>query len=260
MNSVTKFFEKLGEYVRMVAEVLWISVRQPPKWQLIREELFDMGVLSLPVVAVTGLSTGMVLAAQAFFQLSDKGLTGTTGLMVCKSMLVELGPILTAFMITGRVGAAICAELGSMKVTEQIDALSSMAVDPLRYLVAPRFIAMIIMVPILTIFSCAMGVLGGFLVAVDLYGMTPGDFFGPIPIYINWFDIFSGLSKSFVFGFLIVSISSFAGMLTRGGAAGVGSSTTRSVVICYSAILIANFLLTIALNAAYWMIVNDRKF
>lgn len=259
MKSVFNFLERLGEYMRMVIEVTWICFRQPPDWKLIREELFDIGVLSLPVVAITGLSTGMVLAAQAFFQLSDKGLTGTTGLMVCKSMLVELGPILTAFMITGRVGAAICAELGSMKVTEQIDALSSMAVDPLRFLVAPRFIAMLVMVPILTIFSCAMGMLGGFLVAVDLYGMTPQDFFSPLPIYINWFDIFSGLSKSVVFGFLIVSISCFRGMITRGGAAGVGRATTNSVVVCYSAILISNFLLTIALNAAYWMIVNDRQ-
>ncbi len=259
MKIILDFLERLGEYLRMVVEVTWLSIRHPPEWKLICAQLFDIGVLSLPVVAITGLSTGMVLAAQAFFQLSDKGLTGTTGLMVCKSMFVELGPILTAFMITGRVGAAICAELGSMKVTEQLDALSSMAVDPLRFLVAPRFIAMIVMVPILTIFSCAMGVLGGFLVAVDLYGMTPQDFFAPLPIYINWFDIFSGLSKSLVFGFLIVSISCFRGMMTRGGAAGVGRATTNSVVVCYSAILISNFLLTIALNAAYWMIVNDRQ-
>ena len=260
MSGINNFFEHLGEYARMVMEVIWISCRMPPSWKLIRDQLFEMGVLSLPVVAVTGLSTGMVLAAQAFFQLSDKGLAGTTGLMVCKSMLVELGPILTAFMITGRVGAAICAELGSMRVTEQIDALQSMAVDPLRYLVAPRFIAMTLMVPILTIFSCAMGVMGGFLVAVDLYGMTPQNFWAPLPIYITWFDLFSGLSKSFVFGLLIVSISCYRGLKTKGGAAGVGRATTSSVVICYSAILVANFLLTIGLNAAYWMVVNDRKF
>jgi phospholipid/cholesterol/gamma-HCH transport system permease protein len=260
MSRLTNYLEELGQYVRMTAETAWISVRNPPSWALIRDQLYDIGVLSLPVVAVTGLSTGMVLAAQSFFQLSDKGLAGTTGLMVCKSMLVELGPILTAFMITGRVGAAICAELGSMKVTEQIDALRSMAVDPLRYLVSPRFIAMLIMVPMLTIFSCLMGVSGGFLVAVDLYGMTPQSFWDPIPIYVNWFDVVSGLCKSSVFGLLIVTISSYRGMQTKGGAAGVGRATTNSVVICYSAILIANFLLTIALNNAYWMIVNARKF
>lgn len=238
----------------MVAEVLWISLRTPPSWSLIREQLFEMGVLSLPVIAITGLSTGMVLAAQAYFQLADKGLAGTTGLMVAKSMLVELGPILTAFMITGRVGASISAELGTMRVTEQIDALSSMAVNPLRYLIAPRFLAMVLMVPILTTFSSGMGIFGGYLVAVDLYGMAPHTFFEPLPIYITWFDLFSGLFKSLVFGILIVTISSFRGMRTQGGAQGVGKSTTSSVVICYSAILISNFLLTIGLNAAYWIL------
>ncbi|MDB6081997.1 MAG: transporter permease [Chlamydiia bacterium] len=254
MKKIYNLFEILGEYVVMVAEVLWISLRTPPSWSLIREQLFEMGVLSLPVIAITGLSTGMVLAAQAYFQLADKGLAGTTGLMVAKSMLVELGPILTAFMITGRVGASISAELGTMRVTEQIDALSSMAVNPLRYLIAPRFLAMVLMVPILTTFSSGMGIFGGYLVAVDLYGMAPHTFFEPLPIYITWFDLFSGLFKSLVFGILIVTISSFRGMRTQGGAQGVGKSTTSSVVICYSAILISNFLLTIGLNAAYWIL------
>jgi phospholipid/cholesterol/gamma-HCH transport system permease protein len=256
MKILYNFFEKFGEYIVMVAEVIWLTFRSPPSFRLIREQLYETGVQSLPVVAVTGLSTGMVLAAQAFFQLSDKGLTSTTGLMVAKSMIVELGPILTAFMITGRVGAAIAAELGTMRVTEQIDALSSMAVSPIRYLIVPRFIAMVVMVPVLTVFSSAMGILGGYFIAVNLYGMAPHTYFEPLPYYITWFDLFSGLSKSFVFGILIVTISSFRGMLTRGGAQGVGRATTNSVVICYSAILIANFLLTVALNASYWFIYN----
>lgn len=248
-----KVFEPIGAYAVMCMQMLWRALCQPPSWRLVRNQLFDIGVKSLPVIAITGLSTGMVLAAQAYFQLSDKGLTGTTGIMVAKSMLVELGPILTAFMITGRVGAAITAELGSMRVTEQIDALRSMAVDPLRYLVAPRFFAMTLMVPVLTVFSCAMGILGGYLIAVQLYGMAPHAFFDPMPIYITWFDLFSGFSKSFVFGLLIVTISCYRGMTCRGGAAGVGLSTTNSVVICYSAILIANFMLTLGLNASYWI-------
>lgn len=252
-SKLKRILESIGEYVVMVTRMLIACCTQPPKWSLIRNQLFDIGVLSLPVIAITGLSTGMVLAAQAYFQLSDKGLTGTTGIMVAKSMLVELGPILTAFMITGRVGAAITAELGSMRVTEQIDALKSMAVDPLGYLVAPRFIAMTLMVPVLTVFSCAMGILGGYLVAVQLYGMAPHAFFDPMPIYITSFDLISGFSKSFVFGLLIVTISCYRGMNTHGGAAGVGKSTTNSVVICYSSILLANFMLTLGLNAMYWM-------
>lgn len=254
METIKKFLNTIGEYVRMCADVLIVCVKNPPSWKLVSSQLYDMGVLSLPVVAVTGLSTGMVLAAQSFFQLSDKGLAGMTGLMVTKSMICELGPILTAFMITGRVGAAISAELGTMRVTEQIDALSSMAVPPLRYLIAPRFISMTIMVPVLTVFSCAMGILGGFLIAVDLYGMTPQAFLDPLRVYIGWFDLLSCFTKSFVFGIIIVTVSCFRGMLTRGGAAGVGKATTNSVVICYSLILIANFLLTLGLNAFYWIV------
>ncbi|MBS0634293.1 MAG: ABC transporter permease [Verrucomicrobia bacterium] len=252
-SKCKQILESIGEYILMVIQMIWGATCHPPKWSLVRNQLFDIGVMSLPVIAITGLSTGMVLAAQAYFQLSDKGLTGTTGIMVAKSMLVELGPILTAFMITGRVGAAITAELGSMRVTEQIDALKSMAVDPLRYLVAPRVIAMTLMVPILTVFSCAMGIFGGYLVAVQLYGMAPHTFFDPMPIYITSFDLISGFLKSFVFGMLIVTISCYRGMNTRGGAAGVGKSTTNSVVICYSAILLANFMLTLGLNASYWL-------
>ena len=254
MKKIIGIFNVLGEYLCMVVEVALSCVSEPPSWRLIREQLYHMGVLSLPVVAVTGFSTGMVLAAQSFFQLQDKGLAGMTGLMVTKSMLVELGPILTAFMITGRVGAAICAEIGTMRVTEQIDALRSMAVSPIQYLIAPRVIAMTFMVPLLTVFSCAMGIFGGYLIAVQLYGMSSNSFFDPLPIYISNFDLISGFIKSLFFGILIVTISCFRGMRTRGGAAGVGNSTTTSVVICYSAILISNFILTLALNALYWTI------
>ncbi len=252
MELIKNYLSSLGEFAIMIANLIRITLITPPHFRLIRDQTFEMGVLSLPVIAITGLSTGMVLAAQAFFQLSDKGLAGTTGLMVAKSMLVELGPVLTAFMITGRVGAAICAELGTMRVTEQIDALQSMAVHPLKYLVAPRFIAMTLMVPILTVFSCAMGIFGGYLVAVKLYGMSSFSYFDPMPTYITSFDLVSGFTKASFFGLLIVSISCFRGMRTSGGAAGVGKATTSSVVICYSSILISNFLLTLALNAAYW--------
>lgn len=213
--------------------------------------MFNIGVLSFPVIALTGFSTGMVLSAQAHFQLTDKGLVGATGLMVTKAMLVEMGPVLTAFMVTGRVGAAMCAELGTMRVTEQIDAMRSMAVNPLRELVAPRFIAGITMLPILSVFSTAMGILGGFIVSVYYYGMSATTWLDPLPANITNFDILSGVFKSFFFGIVIVTISCFKGMNTKGGAAGVGRSTTVSVVICYSIILICNFFITVALNTSY---------
>lgn len=255
-NQLAVFFQSLGEYTILILDVVWVTLRRPPPWNLIRDQMYEIGVLSLPVVAVTGFSTGMVLAAQSFFQLSDKGLASATGLMVTKAMMVELGPVLTAFMVTGRVGAAMCAELGTMRVTEQIDAIRSMAVDPLRYLIAPRFIAGFLMMPLLTIFSCVMGIFGGYMVATVVYHMPPNVFLDPLPDHINTFDFFSGLVKAFVFGVLIVTISCYRGLATTGGAAGVGRSTTNSVVICYSFILIGNFFLTLFLNNSYTYI-ND---
>lgn len=256
ISAFLNFLGGVGDYVLMIFGVIWVSLRRPPAWTLIRDQMFEIGVMSLPVVAITGFSTGMVLAAQSFFQLSDKGLESATGLMVAKAMLVELGPVLTAFMVTGRVGAAMCAELGTMRVTEQIDAMRSMSVNPLRYLVAPRFIAGILMMPPLTVFSSIMGILGGYIIAVGFYKMAPNSYLDPLPIHITTFDFFSGIVKSLVFAIVIVTISCYKGMTTQGGAAGVGRSTTNSVVICYSIILIVNFLLTLGLNTSYTCINN----
>lgn len=255
-DKLTHILFNLGDYTRLCFEVFWVSIRKPPQWDLIRDQMYEIGVMSLPVVAITGFSTGMVLAAQAWFQLSDKGLASATGLMVTKAMMVELDPVLTAFMVTGRVGASMCATLGTMRVTEQIDALKSMAVNPLRYLVAPRFIAGIFMMPLLTVFSTICGVIGGFLVAVSYYGMSPNAFLDPLPVNITLFDFVSGITKAFLFGIIIVTISCYRGMTTSGGAAGVGRATTNSVVTCYSVILIVNFLITVILNSSYNFIMD----
>ncbi len=251
---VTQTLDALGEYIVLIYHVIKITLKYPPGWSLIREQLFNIGVLSLPVVTITGFSTGLVLTVQSFFQLADKGLASATGLMVTKAMMVELGPVLTAFMITGRVGAAMCAEIGTMRVTEQIDALRSMSVNPLRYIIAPRCIAGAIMLPLLTVFSCLMGILGGYFLAVYHFGMSPIVFLDPISIHVTDFDFISGLMKAFVFGILIVTISCYKGMTTHGGAAGVGKATTNSVVICYSVILIVNFVLTLTINSIYMAI------
>ena len=243
-----KFLVTTGEYIVFIYESIFSCFKKPPPWSSIREQLYEMGVMSLPVVAMTGFSTGLVLAAQSFYQLSDKGLAGATGIMVGKAMITELGPVLTAFMITGRVGAAMCAELGTMKVTEQIDALQSMSVNPLRYLIAPRFLSGTIMVPLLTVFSVVMGIFGGYLLAVYFFKMPPVNYFDPMQYYTTPFDCIVGLFKAFVFGTLIVTICCFKGMRTQGGAAGVGRATTTSVVICYTAILFFNFFITLGLN------------
>ncbi|MEX0962273.1 MAG: ABC transporter permease [Simkaniaceae bacterium] len=243
------FLEPIGEYIQLILDVFLATLRRPPKWSLVRNQLFEIGVLSLSVVALTGFSTGLVLAAQSFYQLNDKGLGGATGLMVGKAMITELGPVLTAFMVTGRVGAAMCAELGTMNVTEQIDALRSMAVNPLRYLISPRFISGFLMLPLLTIFSIIMGIFGGYLIAVYYFGMSPTSYFDPMPQYIDHFDIFIGLVKAIIFGILIVTICCYRGLTTSGGAQGVGRATTNCVVICYTCILFFNFFITVGLNS-----------
>lgn len=256
LNLVLKFLAGTGDYTTLVCETLVVMVTRPPKWSLIKEQLYRIGVASSPVIIMSGLFIGMVLAAQSFFQLNDKGLTGATGIMVTKAMIVEMGPVLTAFMITGRVGASMCAELGTMRVTEQLDALKSMAVNPLRHLVAPRFIAGIIMLPLLYIFSALTGILGAYFLSVHYYHMPATSWLDPLPIHISDFDLFSGFVKALFFGIIIVTVSCYRGMKTSGGAEGVGRSTTRSVVTCYILILLADFFLTVTLNAAYPLIMD----
>ncbi|MFS8563003.1 MAG: ABC transporter permease [Rhabdochlamydiaceae bacterium] len=251
-----RFVSGVGEYVRLLIDVCKATIVRPPHLKLVLKQLYDIGVASLPVVAITGFFTGLVLAAQSFYQLSDKGLSGVTGLMVAKAMITELGPVLTAFMVTGRVGASMCAELGTMCVTEQVDALETMAVNPNRYLISPRCLAGTGIMPLLTLFGIIMGIFGGYLISVFYFGMAPSSYFDPMPTHITMFDVLTGMVKAFVFGFLIMTISCYKGMKTSGGAAGVGKSTTNSVVISYCCILFSNFFLTVILNVLREQISN----
>ena len=168
--------------------------------------------------------------------------------MVAKAMITELGPILTALMVTGRVGSSMCAELGTMKVTEQIDAMLTMSVDPKRYLLAPRFLSGFFMVPLLTMFNVLLGIVGGYLISSLFFGMSPPDYFDPMPLHVTGFDITTGIVKSIFFGIMLTTICCFKGMKTKGGAQGVGRYTTSSVVLSYIVIIVSDFLLTIALN------------
>jgi phospholipid/cholesterol/gamma-HCH transport system permease protein len=256
-DTLYDFLAGIGEYIRLISDVFKSLFKKFPRWSLVRDQLFSIGVMSLGVVAITGMSTGIVLAAQSIYQLSPKGLANITGVMVAKAMITELGPVLTAFMVTGRIGAAMCAEIGTMKVTEQIDAIRSMAVNPNSYLIAPRFIAGIIMVPLLTSFSILMGIMGGYFISTYFFHLSTANYFNPMPLHISSFDIMAGTIKSICFGILLITISCFKGMKTKGGAEGVGKSTTNSVVISYISILISDFLITIALNAFHLKIKYD---
>ena len=242
------FLASVGEYTHLLLNTAKAVAKRPPALYLIFKQFYDIGVTSLTVVAITGFFTGLVLAAQSFYQLADKGLSGIAGIMVGKAMITELGPVLTAFMVTGRVGAAMCAELGTMQVTEQVDALRTMAINPIRYLVAPRLIAGMLMMPLLTLFSIIMGIFGGYLIAVHYFGMAPSDYFDPMPTHITLFDLSTGIVKAFIFGVFIMTIACYKGMSTKGGAAGVGLATTNSVVISYCCILLSDFFLTVAMN------------
>ena len=250
-NSFINSFAGIGEYISLIKDVFLITFKKLPKWSLLRDQLFNIGVMSLGVVAITGMSTGIVLAAQAIYQLSSKGLSSITGVMVAKAMITELGPVLTAFMVTGRVGAAMCAEIGTMKVTEQIDAIKSMAVNPYQYLIAPRFIAGIVMIPLLTTFSIFMGIIGGYFISSYYFHLSQTAYFSLMPLHISSFDILSGLIKAICFSILLVTISCYKGLKTKGGAEGVGRATTNSVVITYVSILITDFFLTLGLNSLY---------
>ncbi|MCH9611887.1 MAG: Intermembrane phospholipid transport system permease protein MlaE [Chlamydiia bacterium] len=248
LRSLGHILDLIGEYVRHILATTVSIFTRPPQWYLIRDQLYQIGVLSLGVVSLTGFFTGLVIATQTIYQLADKGLIGATGIMVIKAMVTELGPILTAFMVTGRVGAAITAQLGTMEVSEQVDALLSMSVNPLRYLVAPRFIAGIFMFPLLTIFCIFMGIFGGYLISVYFFKMAPATYFDPMPLYTTPFDFFVGMFKATFFAIIILTVTTFMGLKTTGGAEGVGKSTTGSVVLCYTLILFSNFFITIGLN------------
>jgi phospholipid/cholesterol/gamma-HCH transport system permease protein len=203
----------------------------------------SVGVDSLLVVILTGVFTGGVFTLQIIYGFKSFSAESMVGPTVAMAMTRELGPVLTALMVAGRIGSAMAAELSAMKVSEQMDALTVMAADPVKYLVAPRILAGILMLPLLTAIADAVGVVGGFFVAVGR-GLDPGVFTGRILEVVVMGDIYNGLIKAALFGFIISSVGCYEGFYTEGGASGVGRSTTKAVVISYVAILVSDFMLT----------------
>ncbi len=203
-----------------------------------------VGVKSIFVVVLTGTFTGMVLALQGyhgFRMFSAESLVGST---VALGMTRELGPVLTSLMVTARAGSAMAAELGTMRVTEQIDALSVMAANPVKHLIVPRVIAGVIMVPVLTIVSDFMGILGGYFVGVVLLNINSGIFVKNITRYVELDDIYNGLIKATVFGLILSLVGCYKGFNTSGGAEGVGKATTEAVVLASITILVSDYFLT----------------
>ncbi len=218
----------------------------PPRyWQDTFEMMDVIGVGSLTIVGLTGLFTGMVLTVQSSATLDAFGARPYVGRMVSLSMIRELGPVLTSLMVAGRVGSGMAAELGSMVVTQQIDAMRALGTDPIRKLVTPRLVAGVVMIPILTILSVAVGMLGGFLVARFTLRLATQFYWHSAMDAIHMRDIIMGLVKSVVFGYIVVAVGCYQGLSTRGGTQGVGVSTTRSVVMASVLILAADYFLNL---------------
>ncbi|MEA3369497.1 MAG: ABC transporter permease [Candidatus Ratteibacteria bacterium] len=235
-----------GRLFMLFFDTLYWMVTPPYERKNISDQMVKIGIKSLPVVLITGAFTGMVLVVQTYYQFRRLSVESGIGAVVGFSMTRELGPVLTALILAGRVGAAITAELGTMKVTEQIDALESLAVSPIKYLVVPRFIACMTLLPILTVFSDFMGIIGGYFVGVKMMGVH-GAFFLNNLKFVNPSDIINGLIKASVFGMIIAIVSCYRGFITTGGAEGVGRSTTISVVASCMLILVSDFFLSVAL-------------
>ena len=236
-NFIT-FFETAGEISVLFWETLSTTFTTPLRWKEFLEQSHKIGVSSLPLVMLTSLFTGMVLALQSSYQLRLFSAEQFTSDLVALSITRELGPVLTAMMVAGRVGASMAAELGTMKVTEQIDALKALATDPVRYLVVPRFLAAIAMLVLLTIYSDLIGISGGYVVAVFKLGISSFKYIHRTIDILILRDIFTGLIKALVFGILISVVSCYFGFKARGGAEGVGHATTMAVVVSFILVII----------------------
>ena len=235
---------EVQEYVRLVGAAMRGLVTPPIYRHDIVEQFDAIGVGSLTVVLLTGLFTGAALASQSGLTLDQFGARPIVGRLVSASMVKELGPVLTALMLTGRIGSGIAAELGSMVVTDQINALRALGTDPIRKLVVPRMLAGFLMAPVLTIISDFVGIFGGWVVARFQLQVASGIYWSSITDALFIQDVYQGLIKPFVFGFLIVTIACLVGLRTKGGTQGVGKATTIAVVAGSVAVIAADFFVT----------------
>ncbi len=236
--------EEAGNLAILAARAFRAMLAPPYETSLWLGQMEQIGVRSLGVAGVTTIFTGMVLALQTAFSLPAIGVKYYMGAVVSKSLVRELGPVLTALIVGGRIGAGMTAELGTMKVTEQIDALRAMAVDPVKKLVVPKLVATLIMLPALTILGDALGILGGLLVAVLQLNLAPGFYLNDVFDSLTMADVASGIGKTFFFAYFIAIIGCYNGLNSEGGADGVGRATTNTVVLSSILILVSDTILT----------------
>ncbi|MDX8397764.1 MAG: ABC transporter permease [Mariprofundaceae bacterium] len=249
LQAIGIYFERLCLRIGLYP-TLWIKIIQrlshgPYFIRHIIEQCEKVGVHSLPVVLLTAIFTGMVLALQSWVGFHRFGAESMVSSVVSLSMVRELGPVLVGLMVAGRVGASFAAELGTMRVSEQIDALWTLSTDPIRYLIIPRLIAVTLMMPLLVILADAIGIFGGYLVSVHVLEQNPQIYIERSTQFLELQDLYSGLLKATIFGSIIGLVSCAEGFYCHGGAQGVGQATTRAVVVSAMTILVADYFLTV---------------
>ena len=235
---------EMGRMFNFILYAIYTCVRSPVRPRHILKQVSFIGAKSTFVIVLTAGFTGMVLGLQGYYTLTKFGSEGMLGVAVSLSLIRELGPVLSALMVTGRAGSAISAEIGIMRITEQIDALETMALDPFKYLISPKLIASVISLPLLCAIFDVVGIWGGYLIGVKLLGVNPGAYFGEMENSVAWKDIYSGIVKSLSFGVIIAWICCYKGYYTGHGAEGVSRATTTAVVTSSVLILVWDYFIT----------------
>jgi phospholipid/cholesterol/gamma-HCH transport system permease protein len=246
-EGIAKYVNEMGRMLLLLVDTIRWSFYPPFRLDLLYQQMERVGVRSVLVVVLTGAFSGMVLALQSFHATRAFGAETMVGVAVALSMTRELGPVLTSFMVTGRAGSAMAAEIGTMKITEQVDALAAMAVNPIKYLIVPRVWASIFVVPMLTVIADFVGIVGGYFIGVTILRINAGAYVANMEKYVELNDIYHGIIKAAVFGLILSIVGCYKGYTTTGGAEGVGKATTQSVVLSAVTILMANYLLTAAM-------------
>lgn len=242
--SPTDFARQAGELALLTGRAFAALVQPPFEGRQWLRQMEQIGVRSLGVAAITTIFTGMVLALQTALSLPQLGVKYYIGTVVSKSLVRELGPVLIALIVGGRVGAGMTAEIGTMKVSEQIDALRSMGADPVKKLVVPKLVASLLMFPVLTLLGDALGILGGMVVAILHLDLSPGFYLNDVFSGLYLADVASGVGKSVFFAYFITIVACYNGLSAQGGADGVGRATTQTVVLASILVLISDFFLT----------------
>lgn len=235
---------EMGRIFLFLLSAVGLAFRPPAKFRLVVYHLKTIGVDSLSVVLLSGFFTGMVMGFQFYYSLRKFNAESWLGSAAALSLLRELGPVLSAFMVTGRTGSAMAAELGTMRATEQIDALSSMAINPIKYLVSPRIIASLIAMPLLTAIFDVVGIFGAYLIGVGLLGVSSGSYFAGMDTSVVFQDVYSGFVKSLSFGLIITWVCCYKGFNAPPMATGVSKATTESVVLSFVLVLVWDYFLT----------------